>query len=195
VKNLDKLRRYDALLTAWWRLHESYRGSAEPRAVVFVCPDEDAVFGLMRAAAHELTGRLANPSEHPDDWLARRRERVLFVAERDVHDGSLRAWKLPGLPPDGEAPRLLRARDAPARRRPVRRFASRRPVRCYGLVSCVGQHGLATDANSTESRTAGAFRAPKRNQHGADEFAGKRDPLPRQPTHGVGGRGMGEAAV
>ena len=107
MKNLDKLRRYDALLTAWWRLHERYRGSAKPPAVVFVCPDEDAVFGLMRAADCELTGRLSNPSEHPDHWPSPGRDHTLFVAERDVHDGSLRAWMLPRLPPDADDPREL----------------------------------------------------------------------------------------
>jgi hypothetical protein len=68
VKNLDKLRRYDALLTAWWRLHNRYRGATEPPSVLFVCPDEDAVFGLMRAADRELTGRLSTPGQRPDDW-------------------------------------------------------------------------------------------------------------------------------
>jgi hypothetical protein len=111
VKNLDKLRRYDALLTAWWRLHERYRGAAEPPAVVFVCPDEDAVFGLMRAADDELTGRLANPSEHPNHWASPGRDRTMFVAERDVHDGSLRARMLPRLPPNADDPREFFARE------------------------------------------------------------------------------------
>jgi hypothetical protein len=47
VKNVDKFHRYDALLTAWWRSHERYRGAKEGPAVVFMCVDEEAAFNLM----------------------------------------------------------------------------------------------------------------------------------------------------
>jgi hypothetical protein len=111
VKNVDKLRRYDALVTAWWRLHDRYRGAKEPPAVLCVCPDEDAVFGLMRAADRELTGRLVTPGQRPDEWPAPGRARTLFAAERDVHEGSRRAWMLPRLPLVGNEPREFFARE------------------------------------------------------------------------------------
>ena len=50
VKNIDKFHRYDALLTAWWRSHERYRGASEAPAAVFVCVDEESAFNLMETA-------------------------------------------------------------------------------------------------------------------------------------------------
>jgi hypothetical protein len=99
TKNLDKLRRYDAFLTAWWQLADRYRGAGAAPLVVFVCPGEQEAMSLMRAADAEVTGRHAIPGERPDTWRAPGRERMLFAAELDVHQGSVRAWMLPRLPP------------------------------------------------------------------------------------------------
>jgi hypothetical protein len=95
AKNFDKFRRYDALITAWWRRVERYRKMGESPAAVFVCTDEAQAFAFMKAADHEVTGRLARPGTPESSWRSPGRERTLFVAERDVHEGSLRAWKLP----------------------------------------------------------------------------------------------------
>jgi hypothetical protein len=95
TKNLDKLRRYDAFLTAWWRLTDRYRHRAQPPLVVFVCPGEEQAMSLMRAADGEVTGRLARPGTRPDTWPTPGRERMLFAAEADVHLDSTRAWRLP----------------------------------------------------------------------------------------------------
>jgi hypothetical protein len=97
--NLDKLRRFDAFFTAWWRLADRYRGAGGCPMVVFVCPGEDEAMSLMRAADGEVTGRHAIPGDRPETWPVPGRERMLFAAELDVHEGSTRAWMLPRLPP------------------------------------------------------------------------------------------------
>lgn len=99
VKNLDKLRRYDALLAGWWWLAERYRDAEEAPAVVFVCTDEQQALSLMAAADREVTGAHLRPGDPPERWYFPLRERMLFVAERDVHDGDGRAWRLPTRPP------------------------------------------------------------------------------------------------
>jgi hypothetical protein len=110
VKNIDKLHRYDALLTAWWRSHERYRGAKEGPVVVFVCVDEESAFNLMEAAHKEITGRIGRTGTREETWPSPGRNSMFFVAEEDVHDGSLRAWMLSEDPPDRQNLRLLAER-------------------------------------------------------------------------------------
>jgi hypothetical protein len=98
TRNFDKFHRYDALLTGWWRTVERYRTMREGPAVIFVCVDEVTVANFMRAADRQVTGRVAQPGTAERTWPYPGRERMLFVAERDVHEGNLRAWKLPAKP-------------------------------------------------------------------------------------------------
>jgi hypothetical protein len=42
----------------------------------------------------------AYAGEYPLDWEYPGRERILFVAERDVHEGLLYAYGVPRLPPN-----------------------------------------------------------------------------------------------
>ena len=54
----------------------------------------------MRAARGPLlTACRAYAGEYPFDWEYPGRERILFAAERDVHDGILYAYGVPRLPP------------------------------------------------------------------------------------------------
>lgn len=96
--NFDKFRRYDSLITAWWRRIRSYESMGEPPAVVFVCSDEDQARSFMEAADRDVVGRLADPTKPEAQWRYPGRERMLFADERDVHGGSLRSWMLPRAP-------------------------------------------------------------------------------------------------
>lgn len=109
-KNDSKLLRYDALLTAWWRAVPRYRELGEPPAVVFISQDEEDLNALMRLADTEVTGCLANPGDPPIRWRYPGRERMLFVCERDVHDGSAAAHMLPTAPASGDRRGELRTR-------------------------------------------------------------------------------------
>jgi Replication-relaxation len=112
TKNVDKLRRYDALITAWWRGSDRYRGIREPPNVVFVCRDRDQAMALMRIAHHEVTGQHGRYSGR-EGRSSPRRDRMLFVAEREIHDASLAAWMLSPHPPIDGWPEEFWTRDAP----------------------------------------------------------------------------------
>ena len=98
TKNFDKFERYDALITAWWRQVPRYRNASEPPGAIFVCMDEDHVMRFIEAADRCVTGRLAQPGVTEAAWPFPGRERILLVAERDIHDGDGRAWKLAAEP-------------------------------------------------------------------------------------------------
>jgi hypothetical protein len=95
-----KLERYDHFL-AGWSLHTRRYG---PRAdavpiVVFVCRDRAQARECARRADSVLRACRAYPGEYPRDWEYPSRERTLFVAERDIHEGSRGAYGVPRLPP------------------------------------------------------------------------------------------------
>jgi hypothetical protein len=96
TKNVDKLRRYDAFLTAWCRMTDRYRHAKQFPYVIFVCPGEQEAHSLMRVADREVTGQYSGYS--PGNWPYPGRERMLFAAEEDIHDGFASAWSLPRHP-------------------------------------------------------------------------------------------------
>jgi len=97
-----KLERYDHFLTGWSTQLRRYRSSPTP-LVVFVCRDRPRARECARAADRILTAARAYPGEYPASWDYRARERVLFVAERDIYQGLLCGWRPPALPPDVRA--------------------------------------------------------------------------------------------
>jgi hypothetical protein len=96
-----KLERYDHFLAGWSTHTQRYgqRAEAVP-LVVFVCRDRQRARECARAADPVLSACRAYAGEYPRDWEYPSRERILFVAERDVHEGLLRAYCVPRLPPE-----------------------------------------------------------------------------------------------
>jgi hypothetical protein len=95
-----KLERYDHFLTGWSVHSRRYgRGDALP-VVVFVCRDRARARECARAADSVLCACRAYAGEYPFDWEYPGREQIRFVAERDVHEGLLRAYGVPRLPPE-----------------------------------------------------------------------------------------------
>jgi hypothetical protein len=95
-----KLERYDHFLTGWSMHSRRYgRGDALP-VVVFVCRDRARARECARAADSVLCACRAYAGEYPFDWEYPGREQIRFVAERDVHEGLLRAYGVPRLPPE-----------------------------------------------------------------------------------------------
>jgi hypothetical protein len=92
------LERYDGMLSGWGRSGLS---------VALICGDEAGVQRCCAIADTTLTASHAYAGEHPREWPRPGRERICFVVERDLHEGSLRAWRAPALPPavrgEGEA--------------------------------------------------------------------------------------------
>jgi hypothetical protein len=96
-----KLERYDHFL-AGWSVHTRRYGQrrcATP-LVVFVCRDRARARECTRRADAMLTACRAYAGEYPADWEYPGRERILFVAERDAHEGYLHGYGVPRLPPE-----------------------------------------------------------------------------------------------
>jgi hypothetical protein len=95
-----KLERYDHFLAGWSVQVPRYGGRSPASAVVaFVCRDRARARESARRADATLRACRAYAGEHPLDWQYPGRERVLFVAERDVYEGVLFAQGVPRLPP------------------------------------------------------------------------------------------------
>ncbi len=95
-----KLERYDHFLAGWSAHTRRYgeRLQVKP-VVVFVCRDRRRARRCAQVADAVLRACRAYAGEYPFDWEYPGRERVLFVAERDLHEGSAYACGVPRLPP------------------------------------------------------------------------------------------------
>ncbi len=125
-----KLERYDHLLAGWWSRTKRYvpQRGVLPR-VVFVCRDRPRARECARRADAVLTACRAYAGEYPADWEYPGRDGVVFVAERDVHEGSLCGYGVPRLPPEV---RVSIAHGDPRAREPVaeaRELPGMKPVR------------------------------------------------------------------
>jgi hypothetical protein len=97
---LAKLERYDHFLAGWSLAVPRYGGRSFALAVVaFVCRDRSRARNCARRADAVLRACRAYAGEHPLEWQYPGRERVLFVSERDAHEGLLCAQGVPRLPP------------------------------------------------------------------------------------------------
>jgi predicted transcriptional regulator len=101
---VGKLERYDHLITGWSVHTRRYgpRGRAAP-LVVFVCRDRARARECARRADAVLSACRAYAGEYPADWEYPGRQGIVFVAERDAHEGSLCGYGVPRLPPDVRA--------------------------------------------------------------------------------------------
>ena len=93
--NYDKFRRYDALLNGWAMAHPRYKALGEPPVVVFVVEDDDKASQFLGGADRIVTGRVGKWGTPEASWPAYGRRRMFIVAECDVHQGTLRAQRLP----------------------------------------------------------------------------------------------------
>jgi hypothetical protein len=100
-RSAAKLERYDHLV-AGWAVHTTRYGRrlGVPPMVVFVCRDRARARECARRADSVLTACRAYAGEYPVDWEYPGREGIIFVAERDAHEGFLGGYGVPRLPPD-----------------------------------------------------------------------------------------------
>ncbi len=95
-----KLERYDHFLAGWSAHLRRYGSRVEAvPVVIFVCRDRTRARECARRADPVLRACRAYAGEYPFDWEYPGRERILFAAERDVHEGLLSAYGVPRLPP------------------------------------------------------------------------------------------------
>ena len=101
ARTAGKLERYDHFLAGWSVHTRRYEPRMETGAVVvFVCRDRARARECARRADPLLKACRAYAGEYPFDWEYPGRERILFAAERDMHEGLLRAYGVPRLPPE-----------------------------------------------------------------------------------------------
>jgi hypothetical protein len=95
-----RLERYEQFLVGWSTAVRRYSedGRATP-AVVFVCRDAARARDCARRADGLLWACRAYPGERPRGWDYSGRRRIVFVAERDIHEDSTRGFGVPVLPP------------------------------------------------------------------------------------------------
>ena len=99
-KNSPKFRRYDHFITGWSTLLDRYAEALKERPiVVFVCEDGDQALDFLKLADSQVTGAIGVKGTEIAEWQHPARERMFFVAERDLHSGTLRALRLPTHPP------------------------------------------------------------------------------------------------
>lgn len=67
--------------------------------VIFVVEDDEKAIQFLRGADRIVTGRVGKWGSPEAGWPAQGRRRLFVVAERDVHQGTLRAQRLPEHPP------------------------------------------------------------------------------------------------
>jgi hypothetical protein len=111
-RNLHKLTAYDAFFNGWGHALNGYQQNLP--IVVFICPDERSVLSHLAAADRELTGWVAGLVGKLEDRVYNARQRIWFVREIDIHRGSLKAWRVPDLPPT-----VRRALGQPDKLRPL----------------------------------------------------------------------------
>jgi hypothetical protein len=96
--NLEKFKKYDAFLTAWWTEYRRFRHLGTRPAVVFVCTTAEMALAYAQAADRTLKGSMGVTGSAPQDRYYPARDHVFFAVERDIHDGDLAALALPPLP-------------------------------------------------------------------------------------------------
>jgi Replication-relaxation len=96
-----KLERYDHLICGWsLELTRYGKHLGAPPLVVFVCRDRSRARECARRADTVLIACRAYAGEYPSEWEYPGRERILFAAERDIHEGHARGYGLTRLPPE-----------------------------------------------------------------------------------------------
>jgi len=97
-KLVGKLRRYDAFYAAWAHRHPQTR--RRPPVTLFVAKDETTLRRQLAIADQVLCIRRGTSRTPPAEWPAPpSRSQVLFALERDLHQGTLRCYRLPEQPP------------------------------------------------------------------------------------------------
>jgi hypothetical protein len=95
-----KLERYDHFIAGWSVHTRRYGPQGRARSLlVFLCRDRSRARECARRADAVLGACRAYAGEYPFDWEYPGREAIVFVSERDAHEGLTVAYGVPVLPP------------------------------------------------------------------------------------------------
>lgn len=97
-KLVGNLRRYDVFYAAWASRHPDTRRHLP--ATLFVAKDEPTLRRHLAIADQVLAIRCGTSRTPASEWPAPpSRQRIFFALERDLHQGTLRCYRLPEHPP------------------------------------------------------------------------------------------------
>lgn len=197
-KNYDKFRRYETLLTVWWRTTE-----LGCPFVVFVCQDAEHRRRFIYAADYELTACLSTGTGPDREQRHTARDRTLFVLEGDIRDGNPEAMLLARA---AAAPRGPRQPGQRASRRIARpRTVKSTPCRPACSLRCVPSWRSAPSGTRAPTRRRPKSSIPPVQHEEGGSTASRWTPLPRHARKIRAGQhrreaerasaGRGEAAV
>jgi hypothetical protein len=98
--NLEKFRRYDTFLTAWWNEMRRYQQLGTRPGVVFVCTTPETALTYARTADETMHGSIGITGSPAHNRYYPGRQNVWFASESDIHNGDLTVLALPALPPE-----------------------------------------------------------------------------------------------
>ncbi|GAC1435830.1 MAG: hypothetical protein NVSMB51_05980 [Solirubrobacteraceae bacterium] len=92
------VRRYDQLISAWWRSVPRYARQGRPPRIVVLCADARRATSLADAAGQWIGSCVARLGVAPEDWRYPGRENIGFADEGEIHRGSLGCWRTSAQP-------------------------------------------------------------------------------------------------
>jgi hypothetical protein len=124
---------YDGFLTGWWQAHTRYKDLGRPPILFFVVPDAQRASRFIELLDETLTSYLVGPAQTQTReqrqqgvtptpkklYLGRRN--VFVAVARDIHQRTLRAWRVPTELPADRIRSAPNARDRRSAARPVPR--------------------------------------------------------------------------
>lgn len=96
----EKLRRYDALLAAWWMRLRRYEHLRTRPILIIVCQDIDTMRRYAHAADQTLKAAIGATGSPAHERYYPGREHTLLAIEQDIHHGQAVVYALPSLPPE-----------------------------------------------------------------------------------------------
>jgi hypothetical protein len=117
---------YDGFLTGWWQAHPRYKEIGRPPILFFVVPDVRRAFRFVELLDELLTAHLIGAAKTQTREQRERgitpapkktylgRRNIFVAVARDIHQRTLRAWRVPAELP---VERIRAARNAQERRR------------------------------------------------------------------------------
>jgi hypothetical protein len=116
---------YDGFLTGWWQAHPRYKDLGRPPILFFVVPDAQRAGRFIELLDETLTSYLVGPAQTQTKEQSERgitpipkklylgRRNIFVCVARDIHQRTLRAWRVPSELPEE---RIRAARNAKERR-------------------------------------------------------------------------------
>jgi len=128
-----KALEYDGFLTGWWQAHPRYKDLGRPPILFFVVPDLQRANRFIEILDEILTSHLVGPARTQTREQRERgvtptpsklylgRRNIFVAVARDIHQRTLRAWRVPAELPSERIRNAPNARERRSAGRPIPR--------------------------------------------------------------------------